>query len=229
MYSLLAQGRYEAELVQRGWTHVVDQAADVSNRCLHVELQLGEELISSVRIVLEQVAGGVEPKREAGECRTEFVVQVASQAPTLLLASRDEPFARPLEISGEPNGVCGHPSLISNLLEQPVIGSGERFIRDTWGEQQTTNAFALVDERQHEQLILGKPPRSDDGEGIALRERNCCIRHLEGLRYGLNNSGQHSLGSERDLQALTQAREYRVGVVTLAVHQSVDGSLQTGA
>src|SRR6266702_8888037 len=129
---LLLQGRNQAELVECRWTQVVDQAANVSHRCLHLLLQVGEELIGSGRIVLEQVASGVEPQREAGECGTEFVVQVAPQTTTLLLMLRDEPCASPLEIRGEAHGMCSHARLMSNLLKQAVISGTERFIRGTW-------------------------------------------------------------------------------------------------
>ena len=70
---LLLEGRDQAKFVERRGTQVVDQAANVNHRCLHLQLQVGEEPVGSGGILLEQVAGRVEPKREARKCRTKFV------------------------------------------------------------------------------------------------------------------------------------------------------------
>jgi hypothetical protein len=50
------------------------------------------------------------------------VVQVAPEAPPLLLTRTYQPLAGVLQIGGEPNGVHGHLSLSGEILKQAAVG-----------------------------------------------------------------------------------------------------------
>ena len=75
----------------------------------------------------------------AGQLRTQAVVQVAAQAPALLLAGGDQPLARALQVGGEPDGVHGHLRLAREVLQQAPVGSGKALSRCSRGEHEPSD------------------------------------------------------------------------------------------
>ena len=69
----------------------------------------------------EPVAGGLDLERERRELRTEAVVQVAPQASPLLLARRDQPLARTLQVGGQAHGMGRDAGLVGEVVEQAPV------------------------------------------------------------------------------------------------------------
>ncbi len=138
----LFEGADEAELVEGGRAKIVDDAAHVGDGLLCLGLQFGEERGDGLRVVDEEVHRGIVLEGEGGESRAESVVEVAAEAAALLLAGRDEPLPRPLEVGGEAGGVgggSGLPRRSSRSLRSAGENSspgerGETTIRPTTSE-----------------------------------------------------------------------------------------------
>ena len=81
-----------------------------------------------------------------GQLRAQAVVQVAAQAPALLLPRRDQPLARALQVGGQPDGVHGHLSLAGEVLEQASVGIREAFSGCPRREYEASDLFPLIDE-----------------------------------------------------------------------------------
>jgi hypothetical protein len=112
----LAKGRNEAEFVERRWAQGVDRAPDVGDGSPYALGQVGEQALG-LWVAGEAVACGFELECEGGQLRTDAVVQVAPEAPSLLLAAGHQPFAGSLQVSCETHGVGGDPYLAGEVLE----------------------------------------------------------------------------------------------------------------
>ena len=66
-------------------------------------------------------------------------------------------------------------------------------------------------------------------EFVAVFHGNAHIRQAQRLRHRLGNRRQHSIRGHGRLEALPEPRQHRHRVISLAVHQPVDTSLQPGA
>ena len=84
-------------------------------------------------------------------------MQVAPQAPPLLLARVDQPLARTLEVGGEAHGVGGGLGVAGEVVEQAPICRAERLARGAGGEYQLPDGLRPVGERQDERLSFGPP------------------------------------------------------------------------
>src|SRR5215213_2494924 len=63
-------------------------------------------------------------------------------------------------------------------------------------------------------------------EAPSFLEQDGHVGQLQGLGYGLHDRGQHRLGGDRRLDALSQARGHRRWVVSITVHQPVHAALE---
>jgi hypothetical protein len=55
-------------------------------------------------------------------------MQVAAEAPPLLLASRHQPFARSLKVCREPRRMDGNADLPGEIVEKAPVGGRERLV-----------------------------------------------------------------------------------------------------
>ena len=87
-------------------------------------------------------------------------MQVATQAAALLLARRDEPLARALQILGQllrlPGLLCGierDAGLLRQIVQQPAVEQGEGLARPARRQDQLSDSLALVDQRQPDRRV----------------------------------------------------------------------------
>jgi hypothetical protein len=121
-FGLLADGCDEPQVVERRWPEAVDQAPHVAHRILRLILQAREQILCVPWLAPDQLARRVELQGQARERGAQPVVQVASQAPPLLLSGCDQEFAGALQIGGEPDGVHGPLNLAGEVLQQAAVG-----------------------------------------------------------------------------------------------------------
>ncbi len=85
----LAQRRHQPELVEGRRPHVVDQPTDLAHRGHGVRAEAAEQLVGRLGLLPQGVARRVRGERDAGQRRSQPVVEVATQPATLLLDRRD--------------------------------------------------------------------------------------------------------------------------------------------
>ena len=119
----------EPELVERRRAKAVDQPADVSDHRLHLLGGRDEELVGALEIRAGEVADGLEREREPGQCRPEAVVQVATDAPPLLLAKLDDALPRQLQLLRETDCVDGGGDLGCEVGDQAVVALPQALAR----------------------------------------------------------------------------------------------------
>jgi hypothetical protein len=130
-----------------------------------------------------------------------------------------------LQVCREPDGVDGYPGLAGEVLQQAEVARRERLLAGAWGEPQLSDLLSPVEERQAQRIFRGRAGRSD---GFLLpSERDGRVGELERLLNGPDYGGQHGFRRKRRLQALPEAGDHRVRVVSIAVHHAVHGPLQT--
>jgi hypothetical protein len=145
----------EAEGVERRRPERVDEVANVRDGGLGALDEVGQQLLCTFGMGGNEVPCGLCGHRQAGELWPEPVVQVAPEAPPLLLASRDQPLARALKVGGEPQGLVGeahrmdgHADLVREVLKELPVRRSERLVSSARPQDQATNRLAPVDERQ---------------------------------------------------------------------------------
>ena len=100
LLGLLPQRTDEPELVERGRAERVHEPAHVGDRVLDLRARVLEQRAGSGRLGDEQVLGRFDLERGARECRSEAVVEIAAQAPALLLSGGHQALPRPLQLRG---------------------------------------------------------------------------------------------------------------------------------
>ena len=69
--------------------------------------------------------GGAQTERDAGQRRTDTVVQVAAQPPPFLLARRDDRDARPAQVAGQAHPADGEAERPGELVEDLVVAGAQ--------------------------------------------------------------------------------------------------------
>ena len=121
LVGLLAQRGDEPELVERGRPQAVDQPADLAD--------VGLGLVGELTERAARASGSRRTRSRATSSRIsvaasdgpQTVVQVATQAPALLLARRDEPLAAALELAAAGQGLHERAHLGADVLEQASV------------------------------------------------------------------------------------------------------------
>ena len=85
---------------------------------------------------------------EAGQRGTHSIMQVAAQAAAFLLLCGDELLARFLQVIVSGGGYAGNACLRAMMLMQFHIRCGEGFARRARGEDQLSDAFGLIGQRE---------------------------------------------------------------------------------
>lgn len=124
-HRLRAQRVQQTELVERRRAQPLDEPSDVVQSRLHLVARRGQQRCRRVRSSVQEVAGGLDPKRDAGQRRSEAVVEVTPQPAPFILAGGDQLLARPLQVEGEPLGVHCHAGLGGQRLEQLTVAGGK--------------------------------------------------------------------------------------------------------
>ena len=156
---LLAQRADESELVERGRSKVMHEPAYVDDRCLGLCTQLEQGLPGARRLVGELVAGAVELQRDPGERGPEPVVEVPAEATALFLASRHQPFPRPLQGLCERDGMRGDAGLPRKVGEQATVRGGEVVLARAAPEHELAHLLAAIEQR-HPIVATRLTPRS---------------------------------------------------------------------
>jgi hypothetical protein len=171
------------------------------------------------------------------------IVRLASCGPSPSCRSRlslrrsssraHQPLARALKIGEEAfglvaqkGGVRRNADLVGEILEDSVLLGREALFPSAQSQNQLSHRFSPVDERQAERLAYRVPGgRSGLNAPIAL-QLDLRVRQLQRFLQGPGDGGQHIVGGERGLEALSQTRKNRIRVVPLAVHQAIHRTLQ---
>ena len=210
---LLADGREEAQIVERGRPEPINQASYVAHGVLRLVLEAREQLLCVLRLAPDQLASRVEPEGQARERGAKAVVQISPQAPPLLLPAGHELLAGALQVGRQPHGVHGDLGLPGEVLKEHAVGGRELLTGRPRGDHQATDLLPLVDERPCVRFSLGGPVSRRGTETFSLLEQDSSVRQLERLGDRFGDRRQYSLGGEGRLKASSQARGHRVGVV----------------
>ncbi|ALE79024.1 hypothetical protein WY02_11940 [Pseudonocardia sp. AL041005-10] len=122
----LAQRTRRAELVERGWSQVVHQAAHVRQHRGDINGRRLQHPVRGHRIGPGQVPGGLDPQGDRPERGTETVVQVATQPAALLLAGGHQRRPVQLQAGRELVGPGRRRGLPDQVPEQPLVAVGQR-------------------------------------------------------------------------------------------------------
>ena len=105
-HRLLAQRLHQSEAVQRRRPEVINQSADVLQRGRLVS-QLDQQIRSPGRVMIQASERRLGVEDDAGEHRSEPVVQIPPEPPALLLPGGDHLLAGGTELLGERNRLDG--------------------------------------------------------------------------------------------------------------------------
>ena len=89
-----AQRGGQPELVERRRAKAIDQPTDVSDHRLHLVGGRDEERVGALEIRIGEIAHGLEREREPGKRGAKAIVQISTDAPSLLLAQLDQVLPR---------------------------------------------------------------------------------------------------------------------------------------
>ena len=168
---LLADGREEPQVVERGGPETVNQAPDVAHGVLRLVLEAREQRLCVLRFAPDQLASRVEPEGQARERGAKAVVQIPPQAPPLFLSGRDEPLAGALQVGRQPHGVHGDLGLPGEVLKQPAVGGRELLAGRPRGDHQATDLLPLVYERPCVRFSRGGPVSRRGTEAFSLLQK----------------------------------------------------------
>jgi hypothetical protein len=177
----------------------------------------------------EQAPGGVDREHGPGERRPEPVVQVAAQPTALLLARRDEPLARALDLDRERDGAGGGARAVGEVLEQLSVGVGQRLAVGSRADQQRADAVARVDEREAERDpgVRLAVDRGRFAGRVGQVDRD--VRQPQLVADRLDHHRQHARRRHRLAQPPPERGDRRVRLVAPAVQQSAHGALDAVA
>ena len=98
-----------------------------------------------------EVTDGLECEREPGQCRSEAVVEVATDASALLLAKLDDALSRQLQFLGETDCVDGGGDLGCEVGDQAVVALPEAL---AWArcEPELAERDPLMNKREREEV-----------------------------------------------------------------------------
>ena len=115
---LLADGRDDPQIIQGGWPQAVYEPPHFGEGLLRSLLEARERLFGVLRPGPDQLARRMELQGKACQRGPNAIVQVAPQAPPLLLTRCDQSFAGVLEVGGERDGVHGYLGLTGQVLQK---------------------------------------------------------------------------------------------------------------
>src|SRR5829696_6153439 len=225
-FGLLADRCDEPQVVERRRPETINQTPHVHHGILSLLRQTREQHLGVLWFAPDQLASSFELQGKARERWPQAIMQVAPEAPPLLLSGCDQPFPGALQIRGESDGVHGDLCLSSKVLKQSPIAGGELFAGGSGRDHQAPYLLPLVDERQGFRFCPGRSVGGGTPKAISLLEQDGYIGQLERLGYGLNYRRQHRLWGESRFDAAPQARGHRGRIISLTVHQSIDASLE---
>jgi hypothetical protein len=90
---LFAQRRHQSKLIQRRRTQIIHEPPDLANGKLRLALDLHHQFVRGGRVTLNQIVYRVQLQGQVPQRRSQPIVQVAPQAPSLLLARQHQPLA----------------------------------------------------------------------------------------------------------------------------------------
>src|SRR5712692_1542755 len=143
--SLFTKSPDEPEFIESGRAQCVDQAADIGDDSTQVGAPCRHEGGSLRRVLWDQRSYRSCLQVEGSQCGSQAIVQVATQAATLLLACRHEPLACSLQFGSEAHGVSGYACLARQIIKQAAVGRCERFSPGARSKQQLADGLSLVD------------------------------------------------------------------------------------
>jgi hypothetical protein len=221
-----AQRRDEAELVERRRTQPVDQPADVADERPDLLGRGREQRVGAREIRSREIPRRVDREREPGKSRTEPVVEVAADSSPLLFAKPDEACASGLELVRELDRMDGAGDLRSEIGDQPFV-TRPQALAETRRHLELTDRHALVDER-----IDASTTRRDPVGGDLLARRirtghrtHADVFQCERAAECLDRRRKDLVDLEGAREGAAQARDRKVGIVPLPVHQPVDDAL----
>jgi hypothetical protein len=205
----------------------MDQVPDVSDGRAEFVAQLHHQLISGCRVAWDEAPEGASLDVQSGQLCAQTVVQVTPEASPLLLPGCYQAFARALEVGSEPDGVHSDLSLAGEILQQAPVGIGEAFSGCPGREYQVPYLLPLVYKRQGLGFSHGRAVGRSAPRALFLVKEDGRVGQLESLGDGLGDRGQHALRGEGCFQAPPQARDHRIRIISLAVHQAVHAALES--
>ena len=112
----LRQRSRQPEFVQRGRPQPFDHPPHLEHRPAQLVAQ-GFDVGCGRAVGAELGGDDIQAQQMPGEGWPEPVVQVAPEAPALLLTGNDEPFQRLLQVPGQPSGVQDAPEMSGEVIE----------------------------------------------------------------------------------------------------------------
>ena len=202
-------------------THVVDGRAGL--------LAGGEGEVGRPRRVAPGDGGAddVEPHDDTGQLGAEAVVEVAAQAPALVLTGREQPAVRLLEVAGQPQRVRRGRQGPGERLEHAGVGVGQaRRAGVPRRDQQLTDlpsvqvkGDAVRPAGQHARLLAhltARGQRHDDADA----------RQTQARLHELGSGGEGLARGVRLAQRPVEVSEQGVRVAAAAVEEPVDDALE---
>jgi hypothetical protein len=203
-------------------------AADIGNGRANLPFERLQQCYCFLGLLSHQVAGGIDTLGQAGQGGTKSIMEIAAQPATLFLPGRDQSFARTLKIDGQLDGVDGRTYLDGQILQEPRIRFRERIIPLAWMTYQYSDLLVLREQGYLDKraLFVLSTVGGCGPECLPILERDSNIGQLESLGDGFNDARQDIPRDDHRLDALSQARDDDIGVISLAIEKSVDGTLQ---
>jgi len=141
-------------------------------------------------------------------------VQVAPQAPTLLLARGDQLLARALELRRQAHGIGRGSRLAGEVGQQRAIGAREWLVRATLREREPADLLPVVDECQPFQVAARRAMGGDDDRLTPLKYGEYLATNIPGAVLKIIHGAGH-------LAMLEQPTEVNA-VITSFIHSLED-------
>ena len=118
---LLTKCPHEPQLVERGRPKPFDQLPNVGQRLVHLGPQSVQQQLGGVGVPPECFGGRLGPHADGRQRRTEAVVEVPPEPPSLLLPGSHEALARTKQVLPQPDRMDRRSCLASEVLEETEL------------------------------------------------------------------------------------------------------------
>ena len=216
----------QAELVDRGGSQAIDETTDVADRAGDLGPELGQQLLGMVRVRAQLALGSLGAHPDRRQRRTQAVVQVAAQAPALLLAGRDDPLPRCPQVVGQDGRVRRDPDLAGEVVEEADVRVGQGVARPAGRHEQPADLAGAVGEAPLHQLVGSRAVLGRESSGRAVTELERDVREAQRIGDRVHDHPRHRLRVDAPLEALAEPPDGAHRLVTIAVQPPRRGALE---